>query len=89
MYTKFTDFIIKIIDYVAEHADSSFELWNDSGNGTDDARYPRLLGNFAIYDKTYNCQYIARNSNANWSMQFEINEDNLKYLVEQLEKKEL
>ena len=33
MHSKLMDYIIKILNYVAEHPDSSFELWNDSGNG--------------------------------------------------------
>lgn len=88
MPAKLMDYIIKIIDYVAEHPDSSFELWNDSGSGTDDSRYPRLFGNFAFYDKISNCQYIGRNDDVYWSMQFDVNKDNLKYLVEKLEEKE-
>lgn len=88
MHSKLMDYIIKILDYVAEHPDSSFELWNDSGNGSDDARYPRLFGDFAFYDEYCRPQRVARDEDSYWSMTFDITEDNLRYLVAKLKEKE-
>lgn len=85
MHSKLMDYIIKILDYVSEHPDSSFELWNDSGNGSIDARYPRLFGDFAFYDEYGRPQRVARDEDNYWSMTFDITEDNLRYLLSQLE----
>lgn len=88
MHSKLMDYIIKILDYVAEHPDSSFELWNDSGKSSDDARYPRLFGDFAFYDEYGRPQRIARDEDSYWSMTFDITEDNLRYLVAKLKERE-
>ena len=88
MHSKLMDYIIKILDYVSEHPNSSFELWNNSGNGSNDARYPRLFGDFAFYDEYGRPQRVARDEDSHWSMTFDITEDNLRYLVAKLKERE-
>lgn len=88
MHSKLMDYIIKILDYVAEHPDSWFELWNDDGDNSGDARYPRLKGDFAFYDEYGRTRRIARDEDNYWSMTFNITEDNLRYLVAKLKERE-
>lgn len=88
MHSKLMDYIIKILGYVAEHPDSWFELWNDDGDNSGDARHPRLKGDFAFYDEYGRTRRIARDEDNYWSMTFNITEDNLRYLVAKLKERE-
>lgn len=86
MQAELMDYIIKIIDYVAEHPNAEFEIWNDGGDGTDDARYPRLYVTFGFYDKYGRIRRIGRDDNVHWSTLLDATEDNLRYIVDWLRK---
>lgn len=85
MPAKLMDYIIKILDYVAETPGSAFEFWNDNRD-TDDSRYPRLLATFSYSDRYGRTCHIGRDDDAHWSVVFDVNEDNLKYLLSEIHK---
>lgn len=84
MHKRLMDLCVKLLDYVAEHENVQFNIESYAKKERD--IFPPLVGEFVFWDKdsrgrSIEARYVARGGQKRWSMQFEITEDNLEYLV--------
>ncbi|MGN1129237.1 MAG: hypothetical protein ACI4T6_09855 [Candidatus Flemingiibacterium sp.] len=76
------ELINRVLDYVAKTRGAHFEVWKlERDVLTEDNNYMRFT--YVTFDHGY--YYISRGNCLYWSAQAALTEDNLRYLVEQLE----
>lgn len=84
MHKKLMDLCVRLLDYVAEHGNTQFTIESYAKEERGD--FSLLMGEFVFWDKdsrgrSIEARYIPRDGQKRWSMQFELTEDNLEYLV--------
>ena len=72
------ELILRVLDYVARTPGAEVKV-----SFPKNTRKKNLLCEYVKYDYGIHC--ISRNGRDSWSACFELTEDNLRYLVEQLE----
>ena len=87
MTDKIRELINRVLDYVERTPGASFEIarWDKGIRGPDKNQMHFMF----FYTKGDNpVYYISRDDDEYWSQLADLDEDNLRYLVEQLEGKE-
>ena len=76
--------ILRILDYVERTPGAHFEIarWRE---GVAESAKNQMYFEFYVVDKEYRTHYISRDIDEYWSQEAGLTEDNLRYLLEQLE----
>ena len=76
--------ILRILDYVEKTPGAHFEIarWRE---GVVESAKNQMYFEFYVVDKEYCTHYISRDIDEYWSQEADLSEDNLRYLVKQLE----
>ena len=78
------ELILRVLDYVARTPGAHFEIarWRE---GVAESAKNQMYFEFCAVDKKYRTHYISRDIDEYWSQEADLTEDNLRYLLEQLE----
>lgn len=76
------ELILRILDYVEKMPGAYFEIWRHE-KGVLSKAYHNMLFTYVKFNRGYH--YVSRGTRLYWSAQAVLNEDNLKYLLSQLE----
>ena len=76
------ELILRVLDYVERTSGASFEVQRLKSKYVDE---DTMLFCFYYHDRDGELQCISRNGREFWSQLAELDEDNLRYLLEQLE----
>ena len=76
------ELILRILDYVEKMPGAHFEIWRHEKGVLSEA-YHNMLFTYVKFNHGYH--YVSRGTRLYWSAQAVLNEDNLKYLLSQLE----
>ena len=79
------ELILRVFDYVERTPGAPFEVWRHEKGVLSEA-YHNMLFTYVKFNHGYH--YVSRGTRLYWSAQAVLNEDNLRYLVEQLENEE-
>ena len=79
------ELILRVLDYVERTPGAYFEIWRHEKGVLSEA-YHNMLFTYVKFNHGY--YYVSRGTRLYWSAQAVLNEDNLRYLVEQLENEE-
>lgn len=74
--------ILCVFDYVERTPGAHFEIWRHEKGVLSEA-YHNMLFTYVKFNHGYD--YVSRGTRPYWSAQAVLNEDNLKYLLSQLE----
>ena len=76
--------ILRVLDYVEKTPGAHFSIsrWMKGVRKPDENQ---MLFDFSMIDEKYHTHYISRGNRLYWSAQADLTEDNLRYLLEQLE----
>ena len=77
--------ILRVFDYVENTPGAHFEIWRHEKGVLSEA-YHNMLFMYVKFNHGYD--YVSRGTHLYWSAQAVLNEDNLKYLLSQLEGEE-
>ena len=77
--------ILRILDHVERTPGAHFEIWRHEKGVLSEA-YHNMLFTYVKFNHGYD--YVSRGTHLYWSAQAVLNEDNLKYLLSQLESEE-
>lgn len=78
------ELILRVLDYVERTPGAHFEIarWLEGAVKPDKNQ---MYFEFRIIDEGYHAHCISRDGDEHWSMVADLTEDNLRYLLEQLE----
>ena len=76
------ELILRVLDYVERTPGAHFEIWRHEKGVLSEA-YHNMLFTYVKFNHGYH--YVSRGTRLYWSAQAVLNEDNLKYLLSQLE----
>ena len=78
------ELILRILDYVEKTPGAHFSIsrWLKGVRKPDENQ---MLFDFSMIDEKYHTHYISRGNRLYWSAQADLTEDNLRYLLSQLE----
>ena len=79
------ELILRVFDYVERTPGAQFEIWRHEKGVLSEA-YHNMLFTYVKFNHGYH--YVSRGTRLYWSAQAVLNEDNLKYLLSQLEGEE-
>ena len=79
------ELILRVLDHVEETPGAHFEIWRHEKGVLSEA-YHNMLFTYVKFNHGYD--YVSRGTRLYWSAQAVLNEDNLKYLLSQLEGEE-
>lgn len=77
--------ILRVLDHVERTPGAHFEIWRHEKDVLSEACHNML---FTYVKFNYGYHYVSRGTRLYWSAQAVLNEDNLKYLLSQLEGEE-
>ena len=78
------ELILRVLNHVEKTPGAHFEIarWRE---GVVEPAKNQMYFEFSVVDKKYRTHYIARDIDGYWSQEADLTEDNLQYLLEQLE----
>ena len=78
------ELILCVFDYVEKTPGAHFEIarWRE---GAVESAKNQMYFEFYVVDKEYRTHYISRDIDEYWFQEADLTEDNLRYLLEQLE----
>ena len=79
--------ILRILDHVEKTPGAHFEIARWREEVVESAKN-QMYFEFYVVDKEYRTHYISRDIDKYWSQEADLTEDNLRYLLEQLEGEE-
>ena len=82
MTNAIRELINRVLDYVERTPGAHFEIWRHEKGVLSEA-YHNMLFTYVKFNHGYHC--VSRGTRLYWSAQAVLNEDNLKYLLSQLE----
>lgn len=82
MTNTIRELILRVLDYVERTPGAHFEIWRHEKGVLSEA-YHNMLFTYVKFNHGYH--YISRDDDEYWSQLADLDEDNLRYLVEQLE----
>ena len=85
MTNAIRELILRILDYVERTPGAHFEIWRHEKGVLSEA-YHNMLFTYVKFNHGY--YYVSRGTRLYWSAQAVLNEDNLGYLLSQLEGEE-